>query len=353
MTASASDTHDPSDAMSALERAAAEARARLAAASDLESLEALKVDLLGRKGSLTALLGRIGTLPPELKKEFGRRANEVKREFEAALEARKAEILAAATANAADFEPTTPGRRRKNGHQHPVLAMRREIEDVFTSMGFRVVDGPELETEYFNFEALNIPDHHPARDSQDTFFAKAPEGEKWVLRTHTSPGQIRSMRRFGAPLRVIVPGRVYRNEACDATHESAFHQVEGLVIDKDISVAHLKGVMAEVLARVLRREVRVRLRPHFFPFVEPGFELDMACALCDGAGCSVCKKTGWIEMLGCGMVHAHVLKSGGIDPEEFSGFAFGMGIDRLTMTRHQIEDIRHFHSGDLRFFEQF
>lgn len=335
--------------------AAADARARTAAASSLDELEALKVELLGRKGTLTALLGLIGTLPVEQKKEFGRRANEVKREVEGALEARRDQLNTAALATASDFEATTPGVRSPLGHQHPVLAMRREIEDVFTSMGFRVVDGPELETEYFNFEALNISEHHPARDSQDTFFAVAPEGEKWVLRTHTSPAQVRSMRRFGAPLRVIAPGRVYRNEACDATHESAFHQVEGLVIDKDISVAHLKGVMAEVLSRVLRREVRVRLRPHFFPFVEPGFELDMACALCGGAaeGCSVCKRTGWIEMLGCGMVHAHVLRAGGIDPEEYTGFAFGMGIDRLTMARHQIEDIRHFHGGDLRFFEQF
>lgn len=338
-----------------LETAVADALGRVAAAESLDVLESLRVELLGRKGTLTALLGSIGSLPPEAKKEFGRRANEGKREVEAALDSRKTRLELAALEGAIDFEPTTPGIKSPIGHEHPVLAMRREIEDVFTSMGFRVVDGPELETEYFNFEALNIPEHHPARDSQDTFFAVAPEGERWVLRTHTSPAQIRSMRRFGAPLRVIAPGRVYRNEACDATHESAFHQVEGLVIDRDISVAHLKGVMAEVLSRVLRREVKVRLRPHFFPFVEPGFELDMACALCGGAegGCSLCKRTGWIEMLGCGMVHAHVLRAGGIDPEEFSGFAFGLGIDRLTMTRHQIEDIRHFHGGDLRFFEQF
>jgi phenylalanyl-tRNA synthetase alpha chain len=347
-----SDTPNP---LSELETAATAARERVAAAASLDALEAAKVELLGRKGTLTALLSKIATVPPEQKREFGKRANEIKREIEAALDARRDALNAAALTGASDFEPTTPGRQRDHGHQHPVLAMRRELEDVFTTMGFRVVEGPELETEYFNFEALNIPDHHPARDSQDTFFAEAPAGEKWVLRTHTSPAQVRSLLRFGAPLRVVAPGRVYRNEACDATHESAFHQIEGLLVDRDISVAHLKGVMAEVLTRVLRRDVKVRLRPHFFPFVEPGFELDMACAMCGGAvgGCSLCKRTGWIEMLGCGMVHVHVLRAGGVDPDVFTGFAFGMGIDRLTMARYQIEDIRHFHGGDLRFFEQF
>lgn len=338
---------------SELESIVAAARQRIAVASTGDELEALRVELFGRKGTLSGLLRLVGTLPPEQRGEFGKKANEGKNAVEAELDARLLALRNASPSATCDFDPTTPGRRRPSGHEHPVLAVRRELEDVFLSMGFRVVDGPELETEYYNFEALNIPDHHPARDSQDTFFAKAPAGEKWVLRTHTSPGQVRSLKRFGAPLCVVVPGRVYRNEACDATHESAFHQIEGLVVDRGISVSHLKGVMAEMLSRVLRRDVRVRLRPHFFPFVEPGFELDMACALCDGAGCSLCKRTGYIEMLGCGMVHRHVLAAAGIDPEEFSGFAFGMGIDRLTMQRWQIEDIRHFHGGDLRFFEQY
>lgn len=338
---------------SELESIVAAARQRIAAASTGDDLEALRVELFGRKGTLSGLLRLVGTLPPEQRGEFGKKANEAKNAVEVELDARLESVRNASSRATSDFDPTTPGRRRPSGHEHPVLAVRRELEDVFVSMGFRVVDGPELETEYYNFEALNIPDHHPARDSQDTFFAKAPAGEKWVLRTHTSPGQVRSLKRFGAPLCVVVPGRVYRNEACDATHESAFHQIEGLVVDRGISVSHLKGVMAEMLSRVLRRDVRVRLRPHFFPFVEPGFELDMACALCDGAGCSLCKRTGYIEMLGCGMVHRHVLEAGGVDPEEFSGFAFGMGIDRLTMQRWQIEDIRHFHGGDLRFFEQY
>ena len=236
---------------------------------------------------------------------------------------------------------------------HPVLQIRREIEDIFLSMGFRVLDGPELETEYYNFEALNIPDYHPARDMQDTFWADTPPEARWVLRTHTSPMQVRAMRTFGVPIRCIVPGRVYRNETTDATHESTFHQVEGLVVDEGISVAHLKGVMTRFLGGLFGRESTVRLRPHFFPFVEPGFELDFQCAFCGGDGCSVCKRTGWIEMLGCGMVHPTVLEAGGADPERYTGFAFGVGIDRLTMMRHGIEDIRHFHAGDLRFFEQF
>jgi phenylalanyl-tRNA synthetase alpha chain len=343
-----------SDALIAeLESIVAGARSSLASATSAVVLDDLEVELFGRKGTLNALLRRLGSLAPEVRGEFGKRANEAKRELTAAIEERRVALTAASVAAVSDFDPTTPGAARPAGHAHPVLAMRREIEDVFTSMGFRVVDAPELETEYYNFEAINIPEHHPARDSQDTFFADAPPGEKWVLRTHTSSGQVRAMQRFGAPLKVVVPGRVYRNESCDATHESSFHQVEGLVVDEGISVAHLKGVMAELLGRVLRREVKVRLRPHFFPFVEPGFELDMACALCDGAGCSLCKRTGYIEMLGCGMVHSHVLKAGGVDPERFTGFAFGMGIDRLTMQRHQIEDIRHFHGGSLRFLEQF
>lgn len=223
-------------------------------------------------------------------------------------------------------------------------------------MGFQVVDGPEIESEFYNFEGLNIPSYHPARDMQDTFFIdKEPdkvEG-KLVLRTHTSPNQVRAMLKYGAPLRIIVPGRVFRNEATDASHEHTFDQVEGLLIDKDISIAHLKGVMKEFLGRLFDREMEVRFRPGYFPFVEPGIELDMSCPFCGGKACRVCKHTGWIEFMGCGMVHPNVLKAGGIDPKKYQGWAFGFGLTRLVMMRYGIDDIRHLQSGDLRFNTQF
>jgi phenylalanyl-tRNA synthetase alpha chain len=226
---------------------------------------------------------------------------------------------------------------------------RRRMERIFESMGFSVVDGPEVETEYYNFEALNIPGHHPARDMQDTFWTE----NGCVLRTHTSPVQVRAMRRLEPPLRVVAPGRVFRYETPDATHEHTFHQVEGLMIDRGISVAHMKGVMAVLLRELYGREVVIRLRPHYFPFVEPGFEVDFQCVICGGKGCSTCKRTGWIEMWGCGMVHPYVLQTNGVDPEEFTGFAFGMGIERLAMMFYGINDIRYSMSGDLRFLSLF
>ncbi|MFG0316175.1 MAG: phenylalanine--tRNA ligase subunit alpha [Planctomycetota bacterium JB042] len=336
-----------------LERAVERARSALSSVSTLDDLEALETRVLGRKGELTGMLRRIGTLPPEERGPFGQAANREKSALAEAVEARREELRNASLSGVRDFDPTTPGVRPARGHQHPVLAIRREIEEIFLSMGFLVLDGPEVETEHYNFEALNIPGHHPARDMQDTFWLETAPDVSFVMRTHTSPMQVRAMERFGVPIRAVVPGRVYRNETCDATHEATFHQVEGLVVDRGISVAHLKGVMGAFLGRLFGREVTVRLRPHYFPFVEPGFELDFQCVHCEGAGCSVCKRTGWIEMLGCGMVHPRVLEAGGADPEEFTGFAFGVGIDRLAMMRHVIEDIRHFHAGDLRFFEQF
>lgn len=341
------------DLLGTLEQTAAQARSALSAVSSIDSLEAVEIEYLGRKGSLTLLLRQIGELPREARGAFGKLANERKREIELVLEERRRALAAERLVGARDFDPSTPGVPGPLGHRHPVLSMRRELEDVFLSMGFRVLDGPEVESEYYNFDALNVPDWHPARDTQDTFWVKSPGAERWVLRTQTSPMQVRAMQQYGAPLRAVVPGRVYRNETCDATHESAFHQVEGIVVDRGISVAHLKGVIRALLGQVFGRDVDVRLRPHFFPFVEPGFELDFRCVLCGGSGCSLCKRTGWIEMLGCGMVHASVLRAGGIDPEEFTGFAFGLGLDRLVMMRHAIEDIRHFHGGSLRFLEQF
>jgi phenylalanyl-tRNA synthetase alpha chain len=225
-----------------------------------------------------------------------------------------------------------------------------EIEEIFSAMGFEVIDGREVESEYNNFEALNIPSHHPARDMQDTFFLNAPEHT--VLRTHTSNFQVKTMKQRGVPLRAVSFGRVFRNEAIDASHENTFYQLEGLMVDEGISVSHLIGVMKTFLRAILKREVKVRLRPGYFPFVEPGFELDMNCAHCQ-EGCRVCKYTGWIEMLGCGMVHPNVLREGQVDMKRYSGFAFGIGLNRLIMNRYNIDDIRHFLSGDVRFLQQF
>lgn len=230
------------------------------------------------------------------------------------------------------------------------------MEQIFSDMGFAVMDGPEVESEYYNFEGLNIPADHPARDMQDTFFVKDKEQQKHgrlVLRTHTSPVQVRTMEKYGAPLRVIVPGRVFRYEATDASHDSTFYQVEGLLIDKNISLAHLKGVMKEFLSRLFGKEVKVRFRPGYFPFVEPGLELDFSCLICNEKGCSVCKRTGWVEFMGAGMVHPNVLKAGGIDSKIYQGWAFGFGLTRLVMMRYGIDDIRLLQSGDIRFLKQF
>jgi len=244
---------------------------------------------------------------------------------------------------------TLPAPGLRPGSLHPLTHVERELEQLFTSFGFAVVDGPEVETEWHNFDALNIPQTHPARDAQDTFWL----ADGHLLRTHTSPVQVRAMERFGAPLRMIAPGRVFRNEEVDASHEHTFYQLEGMMIDRDVSVAHMLYFMKSLLSAIFHRDVTVRLRPGFFPFVEPGFELDIQCLLCGGTGCPVCKQSGWVELLPCGLVHPNVLRSGGIDPEEWNGFAFGLGLTRLVMMRYAIDDIRHLASGDLRFLEQF
>jgi phenylalanyl-tRNA synthetase alpha chain len=257
-------------------------------------------------------------------------------------------------ASKSHFDITLPGIQPTLGHMHPVLIVQRELEDLFRSMGFMVLDGPELESEYYNFEALNIPSWHPARDTQDTFYVKGGEEKnRWLLRTHTSAMQVRALEKYGAPLRAVVPGRVFRYEATDASHETTFWQLEGLVVDKDISISHLIATMKALLTGIFRRDVEVRLRPGYFPFVEPGFELDIKCLVCAGKGCSVCKQSGWVELLPCGLVHPKVLAYGGLDPKLYSGFAFGLGLSRLVMMRYKIDDIRLFLSGDIRFLEQF
>ena len=328
----------------------ADAGARIQSASNPEELEAVRVDVLGRKGSLARI--NIGKLSPEERKEGGKALNAARQELEAVFEARKASFDAAALNQRLEAEwldLTLPAPGPRPGSLHPVTRVQMEIEDLFTSLGFAVLDGPEVETEYHNFDALNIPATHPARDMQDTFWLANGN----LLRTHTSPVQVRGMERLGPPLRMIAPGRVFRNEEVDASHEHTFYQVEGMMIDRNVSVAHMIYFMKTMLGAIFRREATVRLRPGYFPFVEPGFELDIQCLICGGSGCPVCKQSGWVELMPCGLVHPNVLRLSGIDPDEWSGFAFGLGLTRLAMMRYAIDDVRLLQSGDLRFLAQF
>lgn len=315
-------------------------------------LEKVRIDVLGRKGSLTLISREMAKIPPEERAVVGQRLNQAKQALESALDARQKEFSEAALRARLDSEwvdITLPAPGIRPGTLHPITRIQYEIEDLFVSMGFTVLDGPEVETEYYNFDALNIPAEHPARDMQDTFWF----GAGMLLRTHTSPVQVRGMERLGPPLRMIAPGRVFRNESVDASHEHTFYQLEGMMIDREVSVGHLIFFMKTLLAGIFGREVTVRLRPGFFPFVEPGFELDIHCLICDGEGCPVCKQSGWVELLPCGLVHPNVLRMSGIDPEEWNGFAFGLGLTRLAMMRYGIHDIRQFMAGDLRFLQQF
>jgi phenylalanyl-tRNA synthetase alpha chain len=284
---------------------------------------------------------------------LGQAVNRLKKEITERVAARAAALEKAAAerdAASGSFDPTLPPAQLERGTLHPLTALTREIEDLFISMGYQVADGPEIETDWNNFQALNIPPDHPARDSQDTFYLNGPG--RLVLRTHTSPVQIRSLARLSPPLRVIAPGKVFRHEATDASHEHTFHQLEGLVVDEHVSVAHLIHSMKTLLRGIFRRDLEIRLRPGFFPFVEPGFELDARCPFCEN-GCSVCKQTRWVELLPCGLVHPNVLSACGVDPERWGGFAFGLGLSRLVMLRFGINDVRLLLGGDLRFLEQF
>ncbi|MBC7928918.1 MAG: phenylalanine--tRNA ligase subunit alpha [Bryobacteraceae bacterium] len=326
--------------------------ARISVAATAEELEAVRVEILGRKGALAAVSKEMAGLTAEERAATGKALNAAKQSIENAFETRKDSFNALALAarlNAEWIDVTLPSSGNLNGAIHPISRIQREIEDVFTSMGFAIVDGPEAETEWNNFDALNIPSDHPARDMQDTFWLEGGH----VLRTHTSPVQVRGMRKLGAPLRMIAPGRVFRNEEVDPSHEHTFYQLEGMMIDRNVSVANMLYFMRTLLAAVFAREVTVRLRPGYFPFVEPGFELDIACLICGGSGCPVCKHTGWVELLPCGLVHPNVLRLSGIDPEHWNGFAFGLGLTRLVMMRYAIDDIRLLQSGDLRFIRQF
>src|SRR5450432_216013 len=326
--------------------------ARIQCAQTAEELEAVRVDALGRKGALAQISSGMGKLPPTEKSRIGKLLNAAKQALESAYDAKKrqfeeAALLARLNAEWVDLTLPAPGPRR--GHLHPITRIQRELEELFVSLGFTVLDGTEVETEYYNFDALNIPRNHPARDMQDTFWLDGGN----LLRTHTSPVQVRGMERLGPPLRMIAPGRAFRNESVDASHEHTFYQLEGMMVDRDVSVAHLLYFMKTLLTAIFQREVTVRLRPGYFPFVEPGFELDIQCLICGGSGCPVCKQSGWVELLPCGLVNPNVLRMSGIDPEEWGGFAFGLGLTRLVMMRYGIDDIRHLQGGDLRFLDQF
>ena len=334
-----------------VEAVAGEARAAIGAAAASAELEAIRIRYLGRSGEITQILKSLGTLAPQERREVGAAANEAKRELETLLDERLEAARAAERRRQRERERpdlTLPGRRPPRGVVHPLMRVREEIVTIFTGLGFAVAEGPQIETDAYNFEALNIPRDHPARDMQDTFYL-SPDT---LLRTHTSPVQIRTMRAQKPPVRVICPGVVYRRDA-DITHSPMFHQVEGLAVDRDVTMADLRGTLELFAREMFGPRSKIRFRPSFFPFTEPSAEVDVVCFLCAGAGCRVCKQSGWLEILGSGMVHPRVLKNVGYDPEEVTGWAFGMGIERIAMLKYGVDDIRLFFENDQRFLNQF
>jgi phenylalanyl-tRNA synthetase alpha chain len=347
----------------------ADFRARLAAAGTEAALKALGDEFLSRKsGTVTGLLKRLGSLEPEARRVFGALVNTLKNEIETTIEERRA-ALAASRPPTGAVDATLPGRERSLGRVHPLMQVRRQVEDIFTHMGYEILEGPEVEDDFHNFEALNMPPDHPARDMQDTLYLDTPIiGGTWgahkstlpeaqvraasLLRTHTSAMQIRYMKTFPPPVRILVPGRVYRRDNLDLTHTPMFQQFEALVVGEGITLADLKGTL-QAMVRELFGDVRLRLRPSFFPYTEPSAEVDISCRACGGTGCRVCKGTGWLEILGSGMVHPAVFEAVGYDPEKVTGFAFGTGMERMAMLKYGVEDIRLFYENDLRFLEQF
>ncbi len=327
------------------------ARTEIAAAEDEASVHKIKSRYIGKKGSLTSMLKSLKDLSPERKRGAGAVLNKSKKDIEDFVRDKTLELKSASAEKSLSgdkIDITLPGRRNTAGSLHPVTLVMKSISRIFERMGFSVMDGPEVELDYYNFEALNIPENHPARDMQDTFYIS----DKMVLRTHTSPVQIRTMEKQRPPLRVIVPGKVYRCDS-DVSHSPMFHQVEGLMVDRDISFANLKSVIIHFINMYFEAETNIRFRPSFFPFTEPSAEVDIECAICAGKGCRVCKQSGWVEVLGCGMVDPAVFNNVGYDPDEYSGFAFGMGIERMAMLKFGIDDIRLFFENDIRFLRQF
>jgi phenylalanyl-tRNA synthetase alpha chain len=344
-------------------------RAQLARAATEADLKALHDELLSRKsGAVTGLMKMLGTLPPDARRDFGQRVNTLKTEIETALEEKRS-ALESTRQPAGAVDVTLPGRTLPMGRVHPLMRVRREVEEIFAHMGYEILEGPEVEDDFHNFEALNMPPDHPARDMQDTLYLDAPiAGGTWgahrgtvpeaqvraatLLRTHTSAMQIRYMKTFPPPVRIIVPGRVYRRDDLDATHSPMFQQFEGLVVGEGITLGDLKGTL-EAVTKALFGNVQIRLRPSFFPYTEPSAEVDFSCYACRGKGCALCKYTGWIELLGSGMVHPAVFEAVGYDPDKYTGFAFGMGIERMTMLKYGVTEVRLLYENDLRFLEQF
>jgi len=325
------------------------------AAQNLKDLERIFSYYLGKKGEVKKFFEKLKTVPAGQKKDWGMEANELKVFLEKEIAERKTVLEKSSSRRGKKkfFDPDRPGRKPEIGHLHPLTQAKREIISIFTSMGFNVALGPEIEDEWHNFDALNIPKDHPARDAWSTIWVKSSGEKQLLLRTHTSPMQARYLETHQPPLRIIVPGKVFRYEATDTSHEAQFYQLEGLMVDRSVSAANLKAVIGEFFKRFFGQDLRFRLRPDFFPFTEPSFEVAMTCLACLGKGCSVCKKTGWLEMAGAGMVHPNVFKACGLNPKEWKGWAFGFGWDRLAMMKYKIDNIRLFNSGDLRFLEQF
>ena len=337
---------------SQLEKIGREASEHIEKVTTKVELDAMRVKYLGKKGELTAVLKQMGSLSPEERPVMGQVANEIRAHIEKLIADAEIKIKAEemkAKLESEKLDITMPGTAKQVGHQHPLSIVLDEVKDIFIGMGFNIASGPEVEWDYYNFEALNMAPDHPARDTQDTFYIT----EKMLLRTQTSPVQIRVMEKQKPPIRVISPGRVYRSDAVDATHSPLFHQIEGLVVDKNITMGDLKGTLEAFAKRLYGEETKIRLRPHHFPFTEPSCEIDVSCFRCGGKGCPMCKGEGFIEILGGGMVHPKVLSTCGVDPEEYSGFAFGLGLERLVMFKFNIDDMRLLYENDMRFLEQF
>ena len=315
-------------------------------------LSEIRVKYLGKKGELTAVLRSMGSLSPEERPAFGQRANEVRAQIEAEIERRQTEMkseMRDRALRAEKLDVTVPGEDVPFGHIHPLSRVQHEIEDIFIGMGYSIAEGPEVELDYYNFQALNIPPEHPARDTQDTFYIT----DNVLLRSQTSPVQVHVMEKERPPIRILSPGRVYRSDAVDATHSPLFHQIEGLVVDRGVTMGDLKGTLAMFARRMFGSDTKIRFRPHHFPFTEPSAEVDVSCFACGGKGCRFCKGEGWIEILGAGMVHPNVLSGCNIDPEEYSGFAFGLGVERVALLKYHIDDMRLLYENDVRFLGQF
>lgn len=335
-----------------LEQIRQNALAQIEEAGALEKLNDIRVAFLGKKGELTSIMKSMKEIAPEERPAFGQMVNETRSEIEKKMEEMKAELARKAREaqlKAEVIDVTLPAKKSNVGHRHPNTIALEEVERIFVGMGYEVIEGPEVEKDYYNFEALNIPANHPAKDEQDTFYIN----KEFVLRTQTSGTQVHTMETQELPIRMIAPGRVYRSDEVDATHSPCFHQIEGLVIDKHITFADLKGTLAEFANELFGEETKVKFRPHHFPFTEPSAEMDVTCFKCGGKGCRMCKGSGWIEILGCGMVHPKVLKMSGIDPEKYSGFAFGVGLERIALLKYEIDDMRLLYENDTRFLKQF